>query len=142
MIERVETETFIEVLRVLRDQGPAANTLELRMIENGLDQTLAQSPAAKGFEDDDVGQIRISRVISDGAGEPDLLLAPVNAKGQRIANGLAHHLARARAAPVRLLQNVANLLEVEQGGIGADGKLLNLNARHRHGRGSRFAWIG
>ena len=82
MIQSVETELFVELLRVLRDQRPTTNSRQIGMIENRLDQTFAETAFAKGFENDHVRQISVSRVVSDGAGETDLFFTAVNAESQ------------------------------------------------------------
>src|SRR5581483_6706316 len=118
--EPLETELAVEFVRIASDQAPAPQVLQVGMIQDAADQPLAQAMPAKSLKNKYIGDVSISGVVGDDAGDSDLLFPSKYAEAQRILNGTGDHLVRDLSCPIGFGQKTMNYVQVEQGTVGAD----------------------
>src|SRR5438270_8395674 len=85
-----EAAAPVEALRVAGAEQPAAQPLEVRMRQDGVDEMAAEPFAALGLDDEDIGEIGEGRVVGDHPGEADLLGTPIEAEGERVLDRALH----------------------------------------------------
>lgn len=71
--QRRKTELRIKSVRIPRQQDPAAQPLQRRMLHDALHHPLAKPMSAMRFEDKDIAEVRNGREIADDAGKAYLL---------------------------------------------------------------------
>lgn len=80
--DHFETILLVQTMCVMRDEHPAAQSLQFRVIDHTLDQPLPQSLLTITLYDKDVCQISESGVIGDDASKADLLFQVVKPEAQ------------------------------------------------------------
>src|ERR1044072_323186 len=83
-----ESELSIEFVSIAGCQHPAAQTLQIRMCNNGLHQPFANSLSAISLKNKHICKISKSRQVGNHSGKPDLLPGIVHAKAQTVGDSL------------------------------------------------------
>jgi len=80
--QRLKPEPLIETVRVTSSQQEQAEILEVRMVEDRLQERLRNAATAIFRQDEDVHQVREHRTIGHHSGERHLLPLPVHSKAE------------------------------------------------------------
>ena len=129
-----EAVLFVEPVRVVGDQNPAAHFLQVRMFQDGLDEPFAETVCTVIFVDEHIAQISKDRVIADNTRDPYLFLSNVDAKDKRILDGAFGAFTRACVCPIGASEKITNGIDVKPGRVGADGELIAM--------GFNYLWHG
>ena len=132
MLQRTKPEASVEIMGVLCNQAPAAHRTEVRVRQYCLDQPMAKSFSAKGFQNVNVGQVGVSRIIGHRPDEPNLLSGMINTEAKGVLKGFFHHRAGPRLSPVGVLQESADGFDVQPGWIGADREFSAVRFQERN----------
>lgn len=111
-------------MRVVRDQNPAAQILQVRMLHDGLHQPFAEPVGAVIFVNEDVAQIAKDRVIADDARHSDLFVSMIDAEDERMFEGAFRAFTWTRVCPIGAREKIADGINIEPRRVGADGVLI------------------
>src|ERR1051325_9777049 len=101
--ERGKSEASVELVSVECSQHEPPQSLQLRMRQDCGDQPLAESPATKFLDDENVSQPGKGCVIRDHARKTDLFAGLIHSEAERAFDGAIHGLAGNAFRPVAAL---------------------------------------
>src|SRR5215475_10608586 len=93
------------------------------MCKDTFHHPLGKTASAELRQDKDVRQIGKSRAIGDHAGKPDLLLAAIHPKTERITDRLLYRVPRNAKGPIALSKKAMHGGNIDSRRIGADLKI-------------------
>jgi len=117
-------------MRVVCDEQPAADMVQVWVFEDAFHQPFAQALTAKILVDEDIAKIADNGKISNNPRHTYLTLACIQAKGKRVGKRLICTLARTRARPIGTSQKIVHNSHLEAEWVGADGELVVMDFEH------------
>src|SRR5215510_2204792 len=115
-----ESKLSVEVVSVFGSENPSSKALQLRVRNDHLHQPLRKTLSAMCFEHEHVGDPRECRVVGYDAREPDLLVAFVDTKRQRVLDRNSNSFRGSPGGPIRSVKKAMYHFDVELLFVGSD----------------------